>query len=164
MSEDLHESSNDLVTPWLGYEPTSRLDPVIWLTDDLKAKHLRDLVEAERANRLDDGAMSALSQINAIDGIVTTGCCIGHDDEPDPGYISIRTDRDMDRLFEDRVIPSLLDQPFIDHITKAYERDENRNMWARLVFAFYPGCIDKLAAHVVALVSGEPLCRKRTKR
>lgn len=133
-----------------------------WLTDEIKAQYLRELVDAA-GNDLDHEAMIEIAKINMLDGMVTTGCCIGHcqkDGRWNAGYISIRASRAMEDEIEQFLVPNLLDQPFIDHIVKAYEQDDDREIWARFVFAFRPGCMENLVAHIVAWANGHPLYRR----
>lgn len=122
-----------------------------WLTNDLKAKHLQELVD-EAGRRLDHEAMLELAKINMIDGLVTTGCCVGHrrGSKWNLGYISIRTDRPKEELFEHHLIPALLKQPFVVNIKKWYELDENYDTWTRFVFGFDPGGMAKVVTYIVA--------------
>lgn len=134
----------------------------IWLTADLKAKHLQELAEAATAD-LDYGVMPLLSQINDLTGCVTTGCCAGHSRPMSGtghhpfdrlGYVSIRTDEDKNDQMEAEVIPAILRQPFMDHVAKVYERDEMERLWSRFVFAFCEGCMEKFVYHFTLSAEG----------
>lgn len=132
---------------------------MIWLTDSLKAKHLRELSEAESRD-LDEGVLPFLAEINAFHGLVTTGCCAGHcrpikgSDTPfsHVGYVSIRITEERNNQLELIVIPALPRQPFMDHVAKLYERDEHERLWCRFVFAFKRGYMETFVHHFRLLV------------
>lgn len=127
---------------------------------EIKTRHLSELTRAIRAGGIDDGALGCLNQINELDGMVTTQCCIGHEDREDPtGFLSIRTDAERTKLFDTQVIPALMEQPFIVDIFRCYEIDKDHRVWFRYVFIFKCGCMEKLVSHLMGWDTGNPLYR-----
>lgn len=118
----------------------------IWLTVSEKIKLMKELERAYSRGTLDEGAYPILCGLNAIPGVASTQCCMGHKDigHESDGYLSVRVTQTISDILEDKIIPMLLRDEYILSIYKTWELSIDNDTKSRYIFRFKVGEMFKL--------------------